>query len=129
MYHPQIAAALGMPSKLTASGLNPSLLNGRLDDPALAPFLGVAVLAAALTDLSKKKGTEPGDFGFDPLALSKTEPPLLPGIFKLDAGRPWMAEAEIKHGRLAMVAISAFAAQEKLSQMPLAQETPGLFGA
>lgn len=116
-----------MPSKLTSSGLNPSLLNGKLDDPALAPFLGVALLAAMLTDLSKTKGTEPGDFGFDPLNLRNVAPPVFPAVFKFSAGRSWMAESEIKHGRLAMVAIAAFAAQEKVSNLPLMQETPGLF--
>ena len=127
IYHPQIAAALGMKNELTSSGLNPSLLNGGLQDPLLAGFLALAAFGAAVTDLSKVKGTEPGDYGFDPLGLRDFQPPVLPSLFKLE-GRPWMAEAEVTHGRLAMVAITAFAVQEKISFLPLSQETPGLFG-
>eukprot|EP00931_Biecheleriopsis_adriatica_P073678 TRINITY_DN4791_c0_g1_i2.p1 TRINITY_DN4791_c0_g1~~TRINITY_DN4791_c0_g1_i2.p1 ORF type:complete len:397 (-),score=109.31 TRINITY_DN4791_c0_g1_i2:59-1078(-) len=127
-FHTRIADALGLPSKLGNSGLNPSLLNGGLDDGSLTGFLVLAAFAAAVTDLSKVKGTKPGDFGFDPLGLQNFDPPVLASIFKLGEERPWMAEAEIKHGRLAMVAITAFAAQEKASGLPVIFQTPEIFG-
>jgi hypothetical protein len=38
-----------------------------------------------------------------------------------------MEEAEIKNGRLAMIAISAFVFQEFASKLPVVQETPYLF--
>lgn len=127
MYHPQIAAALGMKSRLTESGLNPSLPNGGLtSDPVLSGFLGLAVVVAAITDLSKKKGSEPGDYGLDPLSLKGVAPPLLPGIFGRDP-KTWVSEAEVIHGRSAMIAISAFAFQELASRVPVVQETPVFF--
>lgn len=39
-----------------------------------------------------------------------------------------MDECEIKHGRLAMLAITAFAAQEYLSGIPVVLQTPFFFG-
>lgn len=46
----------------------------------------------------------------------------------LPEGRVWMAESEVKHGRLAMLGVTAFAAQEFVSKVPVVQETPALFG-
>jgi len=126
LLHPQIAEALRMPNKLADSGLNPSLLNGGLEDSLLQGFLAFAVVVAGFTDVSKVPGTDSGDYGFDPLNLRYAEPPVLPSIFKIN--RNWMAEAEITHGRLAMVAIAAFAAQEKVTQVPILLETPQIFG-
>jgi len=126
IYHPQIAAALGLKNELTANGLNPSLLNGGLNaDPRFAWFLGLVALGAGLTDMGKAKGAGPGDYGFDPLGLKEFRPPVISG--SVDKDRNWMAESEIKHGRLAMLAITAFAAQEFVTKVPLAQETPTLF--
>lgn len=39
-----------------------------------------------------------------------------------------MELAEIKHGRLAMLAITAYAAQEFISGIPVVQQTPFFFG-
>merc|ERR1712238_55958 len=51
---------------------------------------------------SQKKGYFPGNFGFDPL-----------GLYPKDVeGQQQRQLSEIKHGRLAMIAITAFAAQE-----------------
>ena len=49
----------------------------------------------------------PGDFGFDPLRLYPKD--------ETDQFR--MQLAEIKHGRLAMIAITGFAAQELFTNM------------
>jgi hypothetical protein len=65
---------------------------------AVAPFLGI-----------------PGDIGFDPLGLSKN------GI-----KQEW-AEAEIKHGRLAMIAFLAFQIQTNLSGQPVIALTFDIF--
>ena len=65
---------------------------------------------------SKPKGYVPGDMGFDPLNLKKVR-----GDLKT------MQLAEVKNGRLAMIAITAYAAQEAVSGLPVIQETPYLF--
>jgi len=124
-FHPQIAEALGVKSSLTAGGLNPSLLNGGLDDPRFQGFLMVSVVAAAITDLSKDPKSGPGDYGMDFLGLKGFRPPVVSGFLAED--REWMGESEVVHGRLAMVAITAFAAQEFVTKVPVLNETPGLF--
>jgi hypothetical protein len=124
--HPQIAEALGMKSDLTANGLNPSLLNGGLNASAsFEAFLVLAVVGAAITDLGKDKESGPGDYGTDFLGLKSFRPPVISGFLSED--REWMGESEVVHGRLAMVAISAFAAQEFVTKVPVLNETPGLF--
>merc|ERR1712050_705480 len=126
LFQPRLAAVFGQKSELVGDGLNPSALNGGLlGNQALDAFLALALVAAAPIDLGKKKGSAPGDYDMDPLGLRKFAPPMLSGL--LPEGRPWMPEAEIKHGRLAMIAITAFAAQEFVTKVPIVQETPVLF--
>ena len=72
-----------------------------------------------LSETSKQKVNNytPGDLGFDPL-----------GVFPKDeAGRKNMQLAEIKNGRLAMIAITAFAVQEAVSSTGVVDETPFFF--
>jgi hypothetical protein len=127
LFQPKLAEALGRPSLLTENGLNPSLLNGGLaGNQTLDVFLCMMLVAAAPIDLGKKKGSAPGDYDMDPLGLQDFAPPAALSKF-LPEGRPWMAEAEVKHGRLAMVAIVAYAAQEFVTKVPVVQETPVLF--
>lgn len=60
---------------------------------------------------------QPGDYGFDPL-----------GLYPDDLqGQQRMQLAEIKHGRLAMIAITAFAVQEYVSEIGVVDETPMFF--
>jgi hypothetical protein len=65
-------------------------------------------------------GTEeylPGDYGFDPLNL-----------YPLDKeGQQRMQLAEIKHGRLSMIAVTGFAIQEYVSGLGVIDETPAFF--
>jgi hypothetical protein len=58
-----------------------------------------------------------GDCGFDPLNLFPSD----------NAGQMEMMEKEIKHGRLAMMAILGFVVQEALYQKPVVAETPMFF--
>ena len=70
--------------------------------------------------IMRSKGGEyatPGDLGFDPIGAYP----------KSEDGRKWMETAEIKNGRLAMVAIFAFAIQEAVSQVGVVNETPLFF--
>jgi len=64
-------------------------------------LLASAVDAYGLTKVNDEDYT-PGDLKFDPLGLKKINP-------------QWMETAEIKNGRLAMIAITGFAVQEFVS--------------
>lgn len=86
---------------------------------------GVSMMAeksAAIPFLPKPAGCDgslSGDVGFDPLRLSDIDPKSLPQIIPeaaiMSAGEPlptmyWMREAELKHGRVCMLALVGFAA-------------------
>ena len=58
-----------------------------------------------------------GDYNFDPLGLYPID----------DDGKQRMQLAEIKHGRLSMIAITAFAVQEFVSKVGVVDETPMFF--
>ena len=110
-------AALGWPVSeitnfgglLTGDGRAPSLLNGGLGNVNSIYWAGVAALAIFWEGkgLDKKfsKDSEylPGMLGFDPLG----------------ADSPSMRNAEITNGRVAMVAITAFALEEALTKAPI----------
>lgn len=53
----------------------------------------------------------PGDYGFDPVGLSK------------DGINPWYAQAELEHGRLAMWATAAFLVQSSITNEPVLKTT------
>ena len=130
-----LASIIGKSGALAVNSEAPSLLNGGLEK--INPFYWVICLAFAgiveLTGLEiqeakmeAKQPWVPGDYEWDPLNLLPSD----------DAGKQKMMLAEIKHGRLAMVAITAFAAQEFVSKVAVVNETPaffqpfgGLFGA
>lgn len=117
-----IAAALNQNVLVDATNRSPSLLNGGL--AKISPVYWAAILTvASLIDIYQinKANQDPsytcGDLGFDPLGLYPKD----------EAGRLRMQTSEIKNGRLAMIAIAAFAAQEYVSQMGVVNETPFFF--
>jgi hypothetical protein len=59
----------------------------------------------------------PGDYNWDPLNLYPTD----------EEGQFRMQLAEIKHGRLGMLAITGFAVQEYVFGDGVVDETPGFF--
>ena len=65
----------------------------------------------------KPEGYVPGDIGFDPLGLYD----------KRNNDKESMQTAEIKNGRLAMIAITSYVIQELVTQSPVVQQTPYLF--
>ena len=85
---------------------------------------------------SQKSGYQPGDLGFDPLRLHTFRAsfgldPITEAISreeKLRRAKLDMELCEIKNGRLAMLAITAYAAQEFVSGIPVVQQTPFFFG-
>eukprot|EP00618_Florenciella_parvula_P007553 CAMPEP_0119483658 /NCGR_PEP_ID=MMETSP1344-20130328/10966_1 /TAXON_ID=236787 /ORGANISM="Florenciella parvula, Strain CCMP2471" /LENGTH=274 /DNA_ID=CAMNT_0007518167 /DNA_START=71 /DNA_END=895 /DNA_ORIENTATION=- len=114
-----LAGALNLNSPIVENnGLAPSLLNGGLGLISPAYWVAVIGMAAAVEALGfTLKSEDPGDYGFDPL-----------GLYPKDtAGKLQMQEKEMIHGRVAMVAITAFAAQEFASKVSVVDETPFLF--
>jgi len=119
---PALSKLFGAPNLLEATGGRaPSLFNGHLFDGPLGGFLLLATLATAALELKTLDNAEgltptgyvPGDLGFDPLGLRSM--------------RPDMELAEIKHGRLAMLAITGFAVQEFVWGQPVVVQTPQYF--
>jgi len=107
-----------------AANRAPSVLNGGLGK--INPLYWVACLgAAAAIDLKQNKLSQsgspeykfPGDLGWDPLGLYPSD----------SEGQFRMQTAEIKNGRLAMVAITAFAIQEKVLGYSVVDQTPQFF--
>merc|ERR1719333_470498 len=94
---------------LTADGRAPSLLNGGLGNINIAYWAGVAGLAIywEAQGLDKKFGKQddylPGMLNFDPLG----------------ADSPSMRNAEITNGRVAMLAITAYALEEAVTKAPI----------
>jgi hypothetical protein len=61
-------------------------------------------------------------FGLDPITEN------IPREEKIRRAKFDMELCEIKHGRLAMLAITAYALQEFISGIPVVQQTPFFFG-
>jgi hypothetical protein len=122
LFDKKIATMLGMAPAIVGDDRAPSVLNGGLGN--ISPLYWAACLAGAaavelygITVARKKDGYTPGDLGFDPF-----------GVFPKDEeSQKNMQLAEIKNGRLAMIAISAFAVQELVSQTGVINETPLFF--
>lgn len=116
--------ASGLPNMLSDEKLAPSVLNGGID-PLIQAFLLLSGGVAAAIDVLQPPGRPSGDYGFDPLNVKDFSPPVVSGM--IPAGRNWMAEAEMKNGRLAMIAITAYVFQEFATKVPVVDETPFLF--
>jgi len=118
----KLAFVLGMTPVLDAANRVPSVLNGGMGK--ISPFYwgGCVVLAAAvdvygLSQVTKKEGYFAGNLGFDPFGMNPKDA----------EGQKRMQLAEIKNGRLAMIAISAFAAQEFVSHVAIIDQVPFFF--
>jgi Chlorophyll A-B binding protein len=123
LFDKSIADALGLPTALAKSGTSPSVLNGGLEKIDLLYWVAVVAVAGIVEIESSKvqeaKGKDylSGDCGFDPLNLFP----------KSSDGRKDMMTKEIKHGRLAMMALLGFVVQEALYRTPVVAETPQFF--
>jgi len=119
----KLAALAGFPDLLTKTGESPSLLNGGLEkiNPAYwVLIVGISGLIEEAADIKKKEDGKNyiiGDCGFDPLGLFPVE--------RLQ--KKVMQTKEIKHGRIAMMAVVGFAVQEALYRIPVVAETPFFF--
>lgn len=123
------------------AGRAPSLFNGHLFDLPYVVFLLLAFAPLAYFDFTNKGKPNGGDFDFDPMGLAGPQKPA--GAFPFEAfmgsktpidGVPnakdmeAMKVAEIKNGRLAMMAITGMAVQETLWGSPVVEQTPFFFG-
>lgn len=123
LFDKPIAQTLNLPIALTRSGTSPSILNGGLDKIDVAYWIAVVALAG-IVELENSKVKEEsgknyqlGDVGFDPL-----------GLYPKDAaGQKAMQTKELKHGRLAMMAVLGFVVQEALYRTPVVETTPFFF--
>ena len=94
---------------LNADGRAPSILNGGLDNVNGLYWAGVVALAVYWEgqgldkQFGKKMDYLPGVLGFDPLG----------------ADSPSMRNAEITNGRVAMIAITAYALEEAVTKAPI----------
>lgn len=123
LFDRQIAGYFGWAPLVDDSDRVPSVLNGGLDK--ISPiWWGTCLGLTAAIDLygvaQSRKGDPnyfPGRLGFDPL-----------GLYPIDKeGQKRMELAEIKHGRLSMVAVVGFAVQEYVTKLGVVEETPQFF--
>lgn len=123
LYDRAIAEWLGLDPVLDQADRAPSLLNGGLEK--VSPiWWGACVGFTAAIDLygiqrARSGDPEylPGRLGFDPL-----------GFYPPDmVGRSRMELAEIKHGRIAMLAVVGYSLQEYTTQLGVVDETPFFF--
>lgn len=123
LWDKKIASFFGISDSLTSTGASPSLLNGGLDKIEPEYWVIVVALAALFENESKCQKEEmgkkyvAGDCGFDPLNFWPED----------KAAQFEMQTKEIKHGRIAMMAILGFAVQEALYRTPVVAETPFFF--
>lgn len=123
LFDRQIASALGLTSALDDGDRVPSPLNGGMLENVVPEFWGFCLGLCAAIDMygvskARAAGIDsdyiPGDLGFDPLNLYPSG----------NEGKQRMQLAEVKHGRVAMLAVTGFAAQEYISKIGVVDETP-----
>lgn len=121
LFDKKIANTLSLAPVVDATDRAPSVLNGGLGKVSPVYWIGCLLLASAVEayGLSQKgkEGYFPGNLGFDPLGVYPSD----------EAGQMRMQTTEIKNGRLAMIAITAFAVQEAVYKLGVVDETPVFF--
>eukprot|EP00929_Paragymnodinium_shiwhaense_P028234 TRINITY_DN1640_c0_g1_i5.p1 TRINITY_DN1640_c0_g1~~TRINITY_DN1640_c0_g1_i5.p1 ORF type:complete len:328 (+),score=83.18 TRINITY_DN1640_c0_g1_i5:56-1039(+) len=120
-FGPSLARQLGLKDLLAPGELAPSLVNGGLGNLPIWFLPSIGVISGLIDQKAPKpelygKARVPGDVGFDPLGLQQ-------GL-KLQSGYDVMHlhNAEVKHGRAAMLGITGFVLQEFLFKRPVVQE-------
>mmetsp|Transcript_19946 Transcript_19946/g.52942 ORF Transcript_19946/g.52942 Transcript_19946/m.52942 type:complete len:383 (-) Transcript_19946:222-1370(-) len=90
-------------------------------------FIALTFLIGGVFELTaRRRGTEPGDVGFDPAGLR----PWVPTPFQrgfIPKNRSWMGEAEVQHARLAMLAITYDLYDEITTGNPVIEDTEYFF--
>jgi hypothetical protein len=103
----------------------PSVLNGGLAHVNPFYWVGAIALAGFVEILGQMRPQDQSSEDFVPGGNLKFDPL---GLYPADKqGQKNMQLAEIKNGRLAMLAITGFALQEAVTKMAVVQETPFFF--
>eukprot|EP00929_Paragymnodinium_shiwhaense_P028232 TRINITY_DN1640_c0_g1_i3.p1 TRINITY_DN1640_c0_g1~~TRINITY_DN1640_c0_g1_i3.p1 ORF type:complete len:327 (+),score=81.92 TRINITY_DN1640_c0_g1_i3:90-1070(+) len=120
-FGPSLARQLGLKDLLAPGELAPSLVNGGLGNLPIWFLPSIGLISGLIDRKAPKpelygKARVPGDVGFDPLGLQQ-------GL-KLQSGYDvlHLHNAEVKHGRAAMLGITGFVLQEFLFKRPVVQE-------
>eukprot|EP00929_Paragymnodinium_shiwhaense_P028230 TRINITY_DN1640_c0_g1_i1.p1 TRINITY_DN1640_c0_g1~~TRINITY_DN1640_c0_g1_i1.p1 ORF type:complete len:315 (+),score=80.62 TRINITY_DN1640_c0_g1_i1:60-1004(+) len=120
-FGPSIARQLGLKDLLAPGELAPSLVNGGLGNLPIWFLPSIAVISGLVDQKAPKpelygKDRVPGDVGFDPINLRR-------GLeVQTDYDIMHLHNAEVKHGRAAMLGITGFVLQEFLFKRPVVQE-------
>ena len=117
---PYFAKAIGAPSLLVEGGKAPSLLNGGLENINPIFFAGILAFTAfveteVLTKMKLRENRIPGDLGFDPLGLY---------MGKSFEEQRSLELKELQNGRLAMIGIVGYVAEEFVSKFSVVAEAP-----
>ena len=141
IWHKELSQSFGLPSILTAEGKAPSILNGGLSNEWIMGAAVFSLLVGGILEFQAFKAQEkedykPGDYGFDPLRLYTFRVSFFLDQMGVDVSREEkikqaqkdMELCEIKNGRLAMLAITAYAAQEFISGIPIVEQSSFFFG-
>jgi len=118
LVHTRLAKVVGLPDLMADGGCVPTTLNGGLENPVLLGSLVASFAGMGIVDLSAPRCTGlPGYYGFDPMGFSNVQfSKLARSMLRSDV--EWVAEAETKHGRIAMVAVTYMAFHEFLVGAP-----------
>merc|ERR1711939_1201597 len=124
-WEPIFAKIVGAKDELIeTAGRAPSLLNGGLEENQIPWFLLTVGVGASFAELfsNQLKEQNPGmyeagNMGFDPLGLYPAD--------KVEQDRYKLAE--LKHGRVAMIAIALIVLEEAISGTSFLKESPVLF--
>ena len=128
LWHKPMAEFLQLDSILADGDRAPSILNGGLSSTYASGMLIFSMLVAGYLEnkalnsgeiywnAEKPANYTPGDYDFDPY-----------GLYNIRGDKKQMETAEIKHGRIAMIAIVAYIAQEFATGLPVVEQTPYLF--
>lgn len=116
LMHKGLASQFDLEPALAMHEKVPSVLNGGFELTNPLFWVG-AISAAAALEFSSTKNGDGQDFGFDPLNLAGRD----------EISKFSMQEAEIFNGRLAMLAITGFVAQEFANNASVIDQTPFFF--
>ena len=123
LLHKNIADAFDLAPLLASNDRVPSILNDGLSHAHFPAFWIATIAFAAALEISESVGEnvscklDPTDYGFDPLRLGG----------KTDEQKRFMQEAEVFNGRLGMLAIVGFAAQEFVLKSAVVDQIPIFF--
>eukprot|EP00548_Thalassiothrix_antarctica_P000432 CAMPEP_0194131836 /NCGR_PEP_ID=MMETSP0152-20130528/2488_1 /TAXON_ID=1049557 /ORGANISM="Thalassiothrix antarctica, Strain L6-D1" /LENGTH=229 /DNA_ID=CAMNT_0038826719 /DNA_START=43 /DNA_END=732 /DNA_ORIENTATION=+ len=120
LFDEKLATALGWPVLLDENGRAPAMLNDGLSKVSILYWVACLALAAAVDSYGltrvNNKDYRPGDLGVDPFNFKENDK-----VFR------WAETAEIKNGRLAMLAVPTYAIEEFIRGYPVIKDFAFLF--